>query len=91
MPQTGYNGLIDFNQLINTNMNSFFYSIELTYYSTSCLCKAIANRSNFNVVSTNYSDAHVYELVCSPNDGSKNELNYYLFTPFAITPFCMSL
>ena len=30
-------------------MNSFFYSIELTYYSTYFLCEAIVNRSGFNV------------------------------------------
>ena len=32
------------------NMNSLFYSIELMYYSTSFLCKAMFNRSDFNVV-----------------------------------------
>ena len=47
-------------------MNSFFYSIELTYYSTSFLCEAMVNRSGFNVVPTNSSDAHAYEHVCSP-------------------------
>ena len=58
-------------------MNSFFYSIELTYYSTSFLCEVMINRSGFNVVSTNSSDAHTYEQACSPNDGSKNQLNNY--------------
>ena len=52
------------------NMNSFFYSIELTYYSTSFLSKSIANRSGFNAVSTNSSNTYAYEHVCSPNDGS---------------------
>ena len=32
------------------NINSFFYSIKLTYYSTSFLCKAMFSRSDFNVV-----------------------------------------
>ena len=62
-------------------MNSFFYSIELTYYSTSFLCEVIVNRSGFNVISTNISDAHVYEHVYSPKDGSKNQLDNYLSTP----------
>ena len=31
-------------------MNFFFYSIELTYYSTSFLYEAMVNRSDFNVV-----------------------------------------
>ena len=34
------------------DMNSFFYSIELTYYPTFFLCKAMFNRSDFKVVST---------------------------------------
>ena len=34
-------------------MNSFFYSIELTYYSISFLCKAMVNRSGFKVRSFN--------------------------------------
>ena len=34
----------------------------------------MVNRSNFNVVLTNSSDAHAYEHSCSPNDGSKNQL-----------------
>ena len=63
------------------NMNSFFYSIELTYYSTSFLYEAMVNRSGFNVVSTNNSDAHAYEHACSPNDGGKNQLNNYFSTP----------
>ena len=63
------------------NMNSFFYSIELTYYSTSFPYEAMVNRSSFNVVSKNYSDAHVYEHSCSPNDGSKHQLNNYFSTP----------
>ena len=50
-------------------MNSFFYSIEFTYYSTSFLCKAIINRSSFNVALTNSSNAHGYQHACSPNDG----------------------
>ena len=62
-------------------MNSFFYSIELTYYSKSFLYKAMVNRSSFNVVSTNSSDAHAYEHAYSPNDGSKNHLNNYFYTP----------
>ena len=62
------------------NMNSFFYSIELTYYSTSYLYEAMANRSGFNVVSTNSSDAHAHEHACSPNDGGKNQLNNYFST-----------
>ena len=62
-------------------MNFFFYSIELTYYSTSFLYEAMVNRSRFNVVSTNRSDAHVYEHACSLNDGSKNQLNNYVSTP----------
>ena len=38
------------------------------------------NRSSFNVVLTNSSDAHAYEQVCSPYDGSKNQLNNYFST-----------
>ena len=53
------------------NMISFFYSIELTHYSTSFLSEATVNRSSFNVVSTNSNDAHEYEHMCSPNNGSK--------------------
>ena len=67
--------MTDFNELVNKNMNYFFYSIELTYYSTSFLCEAMVNRSSFNVVSTNSNDAHAYEHTCSPNNGSKNQLN----------------
>ena len=52
-------------------MNSLFYSIELTYYSTSFLCEAMVNRSGFNVVSTNSSNAHAYEHACSQNNGSE--------------------
>ena len=63
------------------NMNSFFYSIELTYYSTSFLYEVMVNRSGFNVVLTNSSDAHAYEHECSPN---KNQLNNYFSTP--LTP-----
>ena len=59
------------------NMNSFFYSTELTYYSTSFLYEAMVNRSGFNVVLTNSSDAHTYEHACSPNNGSKNQLNNF--------------
>ena len=55
------------------NMNSFFYSIELTYCSTPFLCKTMVNRSSFNAVSTNCSDAHAYEHACSSNDDSKNQ------------------
>ena len=66
---------------MNTNMNSFFYSTELTYYSTAFLCEVIVNRSGFNVISTNISDAHVYEHMYSPKDGSKNQLDDYLSTP----------
>ena len=46
------------------NMNSFFYSIELTYCSTPFLCKTMVNRSSFNAVSTNCSDAHAYQHAC---------------------------
>ena len=63
------------------NMNSFFYCIELTYYSISFLYEAMVNRSGFNVVSTNSSVAHSYEHACSPNDGSKNQLNNHYSTP----------
>ena len=59
-------------------MNSSFYTIKLTYYSTSFICKVTVNRSGFNAVSTNSSDVHVYEHTYSPNDGSKNQLNNYL-------------
>ena len=59
------------------NINSFFYSIKLTYYSTSFLCKAMVNQSGYNVVSTNSSNAHAYEHACSPNNGSKSELNKF--------------
>ena len=69
------------------NMNSFFYSIELTYYSTSFLYKVMINRSGFNVVLTNSSDALVYEHMCSSNDGSKNQRNNYFNPVNAITPF----
>ena len=62
------------------NINSFFYSIELTYYSTSFLCEAMVNRSSFKVVSTNSNDAYAYEHACSPNDGSKNKLNNYFLS-----------
>ena len=61
-------------------MNSFFYSIELTYYSTSFLCEAMVNRYGFNVVSTNSRDAHAYEHAYSPNDCSRNQLNNYFST-----------
>ena len=64
------------------NMNSFFYSIELTYYSTSFLCKEMFNGSGFNVVSTSSSNVHVYEHTCSPNVGSKNQPNNYFSMPF---------
>ena len=43
--------------------------------------QAIVNRSGFNAVLTNSSDVHGYEHVCSPNDGSKNQLNNYLSVP----------
>ena len=66
------------------NMNSFFYSIELTYYSTSFLYKMMVNRSGFNVVSTNNSDVHAYEDVYSTNDGSKNQLNNFFYPINAI-------
>ena len=56
-------------------MNSFFYSTELTYYSTSSLCKVIVNRSGFNA-----SDVHVSTHV-PPSNGSKNKLNNYLSIP----------
>ena len=65
-------------------MNPFFYSIKLTYYSTSFLYEVMVNRSGFNVVLTNSSDAHAYEHECSPNNGNKNQLNNYfsiLLTP----------
>ena len=62
-------------------MNSFFYSIELTYYSTSFLYEAMVNRSSLNVVTTNSSDAHAYEHEYSPNDGSKNQLKNHFSTP----------
>ena len=61
-------------------MNSFFYSIELTYYPISFLCEAMVNRSGFKVVLTNSNDVHAYEYTCSPNDGSKNQLNNYFST-----------
>ena len=41
----------------------------------------MVNRSSFNVVSKNNSDAHAYEHSCSPDDGSKNQLNNYFSTP----------
>ena len=62
-------------------MNSFFYSIEFTYYSTSYLCKAIVNRTSFNVALTNSSNAHGYQHACSPNNGCINQLNNYPSTP----------
>ena len=62
-------------------MNSFFYSIELTYYSISFLCKPMVNRFGFNVLSTNSSDAHAYEHECSPSSGSKDQLNNYFYIP----------
>ena len=62
------------------NKNSFLYSIELTYHSTSFLCEAMVNRSSFNVVSTNSSDAHAFKHACSPCNGSKSHLNDYLST-----------
>ena len=73
--------LIDFNQLLNINMNSFFYSIELTYYSTPFLCKAMVNGSSFKVVLTTIKDAHAYEHACSPNNGNKTQPNDYFSTP----------
>ena len=63
------------------NMKSFFYPIELTYYSTFFLCEAIVNRSSFNVVSTNSNDVHAYKHKCSPNNSSKNQPNDYSSTP----------
>ena len=62
-------------------MNSFFYSIESTYYSTSFLCEAMVSRSGYQVVSTNSNNAHAYEHTCSPNDGSKHQLNNYFSIP----------
>ena len=62
-------------------MNPFFYSIESTYHSTSFLCEAIVKSFDFNIVSTYSSDVHAYELMCSPNDGSKNQLNNYFSIP----------
>ena len=62
-------------------MSTFFYSIELTYCSTSFLCKMMVNRSGFNVVSANSSDAHAYKNVCSPNDGSQKQPSNYFSTP----------
>ena len=62
-------------------LNSFFYSIELTYYCIFFLSEADVNRSGFNALSTNSSDAHVYEHTCSPNDGSKNQINNFFSTP----------
>ena len=56
------------------NINSFFYSIELTYYSTSFLFEVMFNRLGFNI---NSIYAHVYEHMCSPNNDSKNHLNNY--------------
>ena len=41
----------------------------------------MVNRSGFNAVSTNGSDARAYEHTCSPNDGSKNQLNNYFSIP----------
>ena len=61
-------------------MNSFFYSIELTNCSTSFMCKMVVNRSGFNVVSTNNSNAHAYEHACSLNDGSQKQPNNYFST-----------
>ena len=60
---------------MNMNMNSFLYSTELTYYSTSFLSEAMVNRPSFNAVTTNSNDVHAYEHACSPNDGSKNQPN----------------
>ena len=62
-------------------MNSFFYSIELTYCSTSFLYKAMINQSGLNIVSTNNSDMHAYEHACSPNDGTQKQPNNYFPTP----------
>ena len=62
-------------------MNSFYCSIELTYYSTSFLYKAMVNKSGFNIVLTNSNDAHAYEHACSPSNGSKNQLNNYFSIP----------
>ena len=61
-------------------MNPFFYSIELTYYSTSCLYEVMVNRSGFKVVLTNSNVAHAYEHACSPNSGGKNQPNNYFST-----------
>ena len=56
---------------------TLFYSIELTYYSTSFLYEATVSRSGYNVVLTNSSNGHAYEHMCLPIDGSKNQLNNY--------------
>ena len=61
-------------------MNFIFQSIELTYYSTSFLCKAIFDRASFNLVSTNTSDVHVYDHACLPSNGSQNQSNNHLST-----------
>ena len=58
-------------------MNSLLYSIELTYYSTSFLCEAMVNRSGFNVVSTNSSNAHAYEHACSQTMVAKSTKHYF--------------
>ena len=48
----------------------------------------MVNRSGFNVVSTNSSDADAYEHACSPNDGSKKSTKQLFFYPInAITLF----
>ena len=53
------------------NVNSFFHSVDLTYYFMSFLCKAMLIRYSFDIVSTNSSDAHVYEHACSQNNSCK--------------------
>ena len=64
---------------VNTHQIQLQY-IELNNYSTSFLCETIVNRSSFNVVSAFSSNAHAHEHVCSPNTGSKNQLNNYFYT-----------
>ena len=60
------------------NMNSFYYFTELICYFTSFLYKAMVNRFVFSIVLTNSSDTYAYEHTFSPNDGSKNQLYYFL-------------
>ena len=64
------------------------YRCYCTFPMTETICTCLSLQSvflyqlsGFKVVSTNSNDAHAYVYACSPNDGSKIQLNNYFSTP----------